>query len=252
MGLFSRRSRDETPADGADAPVTDERADAPTAAGDGAQATGGAGGDDPDGASRGPYDVADQPELGARLDLGALRVPARSGLQVRLEMEKKSRNVVAVTLGLEGSAMQLQVFAAPRTAGIWDELREEISASVAKQGGTSEQATGPFGTELVTRLPVKTPEGGVGHRPARFLGVDGPRWFLRAVLTGRAAVEPDAAATFEALLADVVVVRGAEARAPRDVLLLHAPGRGAAPPAPVPTDAPLDPLRRGPEITEVR
>ena len=249
MGLFSRRRRDDAPdtVDGADVTDGADRTDD-----DGADVPDGAGGADRAGDPRGPFDIADQPELGARLDLGALRVPARSGLQVRLEMEKKSRNVVAVTLGLEGSAMQLQVFAAPRTAGIWDELREEIAASVAKQGGTTQEATGTFGTELVTRLPVKTPEGRVTHRPARFVGVDGPRWFLRAVLTGRAAVEPEPGTYFENILADVVVVRGVEARAPRDVLLLPAPGRPGTPPAAGTEQPPLDPLRRGPEITEVR
>jgi Protein of unknown function (DUF3710) len=237
MSLFRRRRRD-TPADVGDA------ADEPTQ--DGAEAA-----DRAD--ARGPHDVDDVPGLGTRLDLGALRVPARAGMQLRLEVEKKTRNVVAVTLGLNNSAMQLQVFAAPRTLGIWDELREEISASVGKQGGTAEEVDGPFGTELLARLPVKTPEGGTGHRPARFVGVDGPRWFLRAVLTGRAAVDAEAAAELEAVLADVVVVRGAEARAPRDVLLLHAPGAGtAAPAAPVEDEPDLDPLRRGPEITEVR
>lgn len=233
MSLFSRRRRD-TPSDA----ETDETpADEPVA----------------ESAERGPHDVEAVPGLGSRLDLGALRIPARAGMQLRLEVEKKSRNVVAVTLGLNGSAMQLQVFAAPRTLGIWDELREEITVSVGKQGGTAEEVEGPFGTELLARLPVKTPEGGTGHRPARFVGVDGPRWFLRAVVTGKAAVEADAAAELEAVLADVVVVRGQEARAPRDVLLLHAPGQASAAPPPTGSAEPgLDPLRRGPEITEVR
>ncbi|PFG37907.1 uncharacterized protein DUF3710 [Georgenia soli] len=238
MSLFRRRRRD-TPADVGDAAdgATQDGADVVTQTDE-----------------RGPHDVDDVPGLGTRLDLGALRVPARAGMQLRLEIEKKTRNVVAVTLGLDGSAMQLQVFAAPRTLGIWDELREEITGSVGKQGGTVEEVDGPFGTELLARLPVRTPEGGTGHRPARFVGVDGPRWFLRAVLTGRAAVDAEAAAELEAVLADVVVVRGPEARAPRDVLLLHAPGAAAAPAAaPVAEDEPdLDPLRRGPEITEVR
>jgi hypothetical protein len=234
MSLFSRRKRD-TPSD---AEVDAEPQ----------------GGDEPvsQTAERGPHDVEAVPGLGSRLDLGALRVPARAGMQLRLEVEKQSRNVVAVTLGLNGSAMQLQVFAAPRTLGIWDELREEITVSVGKQGGNAEEVEGPFGTELLARLPVKTPEGGTGHRPARFVGVDGPRWFLRAVVTGQAAVDSEAAAELEAVLSDVVVVRGQEARAPRDVLLLHAPGQAPTAPAPAAQEPGLDPLRRGPEITEVR
>ncbi|WP_448072096.1 DUF3710 domain-containing protein [Georgenia yuyongxinii] len=241
MGLFTRRSRD-TDAD--DAPEGAVAEATPAQAGTTERAD-----TDP---RRGPYDVADEPDLGKRIDLGALRVPARGGMQLRLEVEKKTQNIVAVTLGLSGSAMQLQVFAAPRTLGIWAELRGEITASVANQGGTTDEIDGPFGRELLARLPVKSPEGQTSHRPARFVGVDGPRWFLRAVLTGKAALDAAAAADLEAVLADVVVVRGAEARAPRDVLLLHAPGRAAAAVVP-PTQTPeLDITRRGPEITEVR
>ncbi|MFH5823047.1 DUF3710 domain-containing protein [Georgenia sp. AZ-5] len=234
MGLFTRRRREATdPAPAGHAPEE-------------------SGAETPAEPARGPFDVADVPELGRRLDLGALRVPARPGMQLRLEIEKKTKNIVAVTLGLAGSAMQLQVFAAPRTTGIWDELREEIAASVAKQGGTTDELTGPFGRELLTRLPVKGPDGQATHRPARFVGIDGPRWFLRAVLTGKAAVDAAAAAELEEVLADLVVVRGAEARAPRDVLLLHAPGQGGAVKPTAPAAPDLDVTRRGPEISEVR
>jgi hypothetical protein len=48
------------------------------------------------------------------------------------------------------------------------------------------------------------------------------------------------------------VGRGLVARAPRDVLLLHAPGQAPAAAADTETEPGLDPLRRGPEITEVR
>ena len=59
--------------------------------------------------------------------------------------------------------------------------------------------------------------------PARFVGVDGPRWFLRAMYTGSAAVDPDAAAPLEAALRDVVVVRGSDPMAVRDPLPLRLP-----------------------------
>lgn len=200
----------------------------------------------------GPYDVSEVPDLGARVDLGALRVPARPGMQMRLDVEKKTGNAVAVTLASAGAAMQLQVFAAPRSSGIWEELRAEIAASVAKQGGTTEETDGPLGAELLARLPVKTPEGGRGHRPARFAGVDGPRWFLRAVLTGRAAVEKEAAAPFEDVLTGVVVVRGAQPHAPRDVLTLRAPGKQGPQAETEEERLDLGSLGRGPEITETR
>lgn len=197
----------------------------------------------------GPWDLEDVPDLGGRIDLGALRVPGRDGMQLRLEVEKNTRRAVAVSLSKDGSALQLQVFAAPRSSGLWEDVRAEIAQSIRTQGGTADEAPGRFGTELVVQLPVKGPEG-LTHRPARFLGVDGPRWFLRAVVTGRAAVDEAAAAPLEDLLADVVVVRGAEPHPPRDVLTLRVPGRSEAPTAE--RSESLDVLRRGPEITEVR
>jgi hypothetical protein len=245
VGLFSRRRDDDTPTPGADVAQQDEAATADRS--------------EPGplgrGRSHGPWDVTEVPDLGARLDLGAVRIPGLVGMQLRMEMDQGGSRVVAVNLGFDGSALQVQAFAAPRTFGIWDELRAELAGSVTRQGGTVDEVQGPFGQELLARLPIRTPEGRSGHRPARFIGVDGPRWFLRGVLTGRAAVDPEAAAPIEAVLREVVVVRGDEARAPRDLLPLHLPGRGqpagpgAAPPIAVPTD---DLLRRGPEITEIR
>lgn len=202
----------------------------------------------------GPWDLEEVPELGARVDLGALRVPVRPGMEVRMEQERKTRRIVAVNVRHEGSALQLQAFAAPRSAGLWEELREEIAGTITKQGGSSEEQEGRFGPELLARLPIRTPDGRSGHRPARFIGIDGPRWFVRAVLTGKAAVDAESAATMEAVLADLVVVRGEEARAPRDLLALHMPGK---PGQEVPSTAATRPSidlgsPRGPEITEVR
>ena len=70
------------------------------------------------------------------------------------------------------------------------------------------------------------------------------------------AVDPEAARALEAVFADIVVDRGQEARAPRDLLALRLPGQ-AAPVVPQDPEAraqatDLDLVRRGPEITEIR
>ncbi|HEY8719270.1 DUF3710 domain-containing protein [Pengzhenrongella sp.] len=199
----------------------------------------------------GPWDVLQVDGLGHRVDVGAIWLPGVQGMELRMEMDKTTNQVTAVALNLNGSTMQVQAFAAPRTEGIWDEIREEIAESVVKQGGSADDLPGPFGRELLARLPVRTAEGRTGHRPARFIGHDGPRWFLRGVLTGKAAIDPEAARTLEDIFADIVVVRGDAARAPRDLLGLHVPG-GVEPVASGTTAEPgLDPLERGPEITEI-
>ena len=175
----------------------------------------------------GPYDERDVPadDLAsvARVDLGALRVPVAPGLDVRLEMNE-AQQVIAVTLAGHDGTMQLGVFAAPRNEGIWDEVRAEIASSMnAQRGQAKERRDGPFGTELTGKLP-----GDGGQVPVRFIGVDGPRWFLRAMLVGAVAVEEHKAEPFLRALRGVVVVRGNEPlpvrepvplRLPRDLVL---------------------------------
>lgn len=197
---------------------------------------------------RGPWDSGEVDGRGRRIDLGPLWLPGREGMELRMEVEKSTKLVTAAAVSLNGSALQVQVFAAPRKEGIWDDIRAEIGESVTKQGGSVDDLPGPFGRELLARLPVRTPEGRTGHRPARFIGHDGPRWFLRGVLTGKAAVDPEAARELEDVFADVVVVRGTEPRVPRELLALTVPGQRR--PVPAPEGEP-DPLRRGPEITEI-
>lgn len=200
----------------------------------------------------GPWDLSQQPELGQRVDVGGIRVPARKGMQMRMELEPKSRRMVAVNIVYEGTAVQLQAFAAPRTMGIWEDLREEITESIRSQGGSVEEQQGTFGPELLGRLPVRTKDGRTGVRPVRFVGVDGDRWFLRAVVSGKAAVEESAAEDIDEILKDVVVVRGGDPRPPRELLPLHLPGKPGEERAPVRARAAIDLDKgRGPEITEV-
>lgn len=201
---------------------------------------------------RGPWDLAEAPESDERLDLGAVQLPKRPGMQVRMELDKKTRRVIAVNVALEGSALQIQAFAAPRSQGLWTELREEIVTSIKKQGGSADERTGTFGPELLARLPVRMPDGRSGTRPARFIGVDGPRWFLRGVLTGKATVEPEAAERMEEVFADIVVDRGSDPRPPRDLLGLHLPGQGGPAPAQEEARPTIQLPKRGPEITEIR
>lgn len=203
----------------------------------------------------GPWDVGERPDTDEMVDLGAIRLRWRDGIELRLEVDEASGMVTAATVQLEGSAVQLQAFAAPRSEGIWGEIRSEIAAGITKQGGTVDEVPGAFGRELIARIPVRTPDGRTGHQPARFAGIDGPRWFLRAVFHGLAVHDAKAAEPVESIVRDTVVVRGPEAMAPRDLLPLRLPDAVM----PEPSDeaegqdrAPLNPFERGPEITEIR
>jgi hypothetical protein len=101
--------------------------------------------------------------------------------------------------------------------------------------------------------------GGGGLHPVRFLGVDGPRWFLRGVISGPAARRPEIAAPLEQVFADVVVARGDHPVPPRDMLEIQLPAEALQALADEAAAEPegnrwggLDPFQRGPEITETR
>jgi hypothetical protein len=202
----------------------------------------------------GPWDESevDDPASGGRINLGGMWLPGSPGLELRVEADQNTGTVIAVTMVLDDGALQLQPFAAPRSEGIWDEVRGEIRAGITAQGGTADEVEGPFGTELRTKVPVRG-QTGSSVQPARFLGVDGPRWFLRGVLTGRPAVETGADAALLGLFRDVVVVRGAAPMAPREAIPLTLPeDKQALEEATAVEDDPLNPFARGPEITEIR
>jgi len=182
----------------------------------------------------GPFDSSESGSVKPAIDLGALRVEPRRGLQMRLEVEKGASRVVAVTLEFEGSTIQVQPFAAPRSSGLWLGIRDQISAQVTKQGGEVTAQEGPFGPELLANVPVQSGQA-YSKRTVRFVGVDGPRWFLRGVIGGPAAIDPQAANAIHEIFRSIVVVRGDTPMPPRELLPLKVPQSGNA--EEVPTSA---------------
>lgn len=166
----------------------------------------------------GPFDEKDAPQDEVpRADLGALLVPVDGGLDLRLEVNEAQQVISATLAGPDGS-MQLGVYAAPRNEGIWDDVRAEIAESMrAQKGSPAERPNGAFGVELTGTVP-----GDGGRVPVRFIGVDGPRWFLRALLAG-APADPARAGRYEDVLRNVVVVRGAEPLPVREPVPLRLP-----------------------------
>lgn len=174
----------------------------------------------------GPLDDSEANAVRPYVDLGGVKVVPRADLQLRLEVEEGTNRVVAVGMDYAGSTLQVQPFAAPRTSGLWSEIRDQIADQIHKQGGTTRIVTGPFGPEVLAQIPA-TVGGETGARLVRFVGVDGPRWFLRGVISGEATVNPQAAALVEDLFRSVVVVRGNTPMPPRDLIPLHMPATSA-------------------------
>jgi Protein of unknown function (DUF3710) len=198
--------------------------------------------------TEGPWDISEVDDLtgtdqAPKIDLGSLIVTGVPGSELRLQVAEETQQVVSamliITTAVEtgsgaasdnqtySSALELGAYAAPRSGGLWAELREEISAAATAQGGSASLREGPFGVELHRFIPVTTPDGEQGYQPSRMWVAEGPRWLLRGIVYGQAAVEEDlespVVADVLSAFREVVVRRGDEAMAPGDLLPLSMP-----------------------------
>ncbi|GAA4105858.1 DUF3710 domain-containing protein [Actinomadura miaoliensis] len=233
----------------------------------------------------GPWDSQDSyPEM-QRLDFGSLLVPVAQGLgfqvnfeatQVDEEGNPLDARPVAVLVQYGESAMQLQAFAAPKRSGIWDDVRRETATDIQEQAnGQVQEGEGPFGPEMVAMVPAALTEEVLAEMPQevreqipqefidqgwapqliRFLGVDGPRWFLQAVVQGAAVQDEEQWQVLEDVLRNVVVIRGEHPMPPRELLELRVPKEFNEADEQEQEEEKVqtfDPFERGPEITEVR
>ncbi len=172
------------------------------------------------GRTRGPFDITDAPDDGLpRLDLGAMLIPAIDGVELRVQAAPGGQ-VQQIMLVDEDSSLHVGAFAAPRTEGVWDEIRDEITRSLTADGGRATESDGTYGPQLHARLP--------NGADLRYVGIDGPRWFVRAVFQGAAALDPDASPRLAQVLSGLVIVRGDQAMPVREPLPLRLPKEMAA------------------------
>ncbi|MDF7664098.1 DUF3710 domain-containing protein [Bifidobacterium sp. ESL0763] len=167
----------------------------------------------------GPWDIDEEngPDYDEYLDMGAYYLPFLKGIELRVKASRSSGQILGCTISYKSSSLEVEAFAAPKTLGLWDDMRDDLLAS---KGDASEHA-GVFGMEV--RLPVKV-KGGKSVT-TRIVGVDGPRWMLRGIFSGRAATQPKSPETkaLDRFFSQIVVDRGEEPLAPRDLIAMHAP-----------------------------
>ncbi len=222
------------------------------------------------GLSGGPWDAEDAFPERDRADFGSLLVPVTPDQQIELATD--GQRVIWVSVKSGQSELRVHAFAAPRSTGLWEEVRPEIASELASVGTSAQEIDGPFGTEMFAHVPVQPGNPAAGTVPMRFIGVDGPRWLLRGLVIGAAANGAEPAEPFEDILSDVVVVRGDHPMPPRDMLEITLPAEiqqaieqqqaaaaaqeaaagEAAEDGEPPHQIDLNPFERGPEFTETR
>lgn len=180
--------------------------------------------------SGGPWDASERSpgDDAGYVDLGPLKVRVRVGLDIQMPTDSDGGEIGSVVLVTDDAALELRAFAATRSGGLWDEVRDDLIIEVERLGGECDQVEGLFGPELRVRVPVDLPDGEKGFQPSRIVGIEGPRWLLRATFLGAAGLEPSDEGVLMDALKDVIVDRGAEPRIPRESLLLTLPA-GATP-----------------------
>lgn len=223
------------------------------------------------GDERGPWDVEDEnvPDYDEYLDIGSYYLPFLRGIELRVKANRATQQVLGTTITYGSSSVEIEAFAAPKTLGLWDDVR----ADLIEANKDAKEVEGVFGTELALPVTVK------GGRKVltRIVGVDGPRWMLRGIFSGKAATDPEGeeAKALNQFFADIVVERGDDPLAPRDLIPMHPPvapaerkaAKAAAEEAEQKTEIPGKPkgpfdsdqqvevkttLSRGPMFSEVR
>lgn len=169
--------------------------------------------------SAGPFDVSELVQVRPSIDFGALQLPMRDDVVYKLEVEESSSKIVALTVEHKGSSIQLQAFSAPGAEGVWHEIRAALEQSISAQNGKTEVVIGPLGPELNAQIPSS--DG--GFRLAKFIGVDGPKWFLRGVISGLALGDVLSMTHIIDIFRSVAVVRGTSPMPPKELLELKAP-----------------------------
>lgn len=203
------RRRRKQEAAGTD-PVSEETAAAPDVAGP---------------RSQGPWDSSERSTDGEtdRVDLGSLQIKGDPTLEVRLQVDEPSQQVIAVMIVGPDGALELRPFAAPRHEDIWEDIRPRIAADAANRGGTATTVEGPFGPALQLVLSGTDEQGRTVTQQSVVWGIAGPRWLLRVTAFGRPAVDFQEDGALERALREVVVVRGTGPMPPGEALPLSLP-----------------------------
>lgn len=131
------------------------------------------------------------------LDFGAYAFVPPVNTQLQIESSEEQNLVVHVLSGQ--SNITIDAYAAPKTGGQWRFVASELADGLRNQGAKVSIQDGPWGREVI---------GSAAESVIRFIGVDGPRWILRAVIVSSPAEAEQSAEIARTMLSHTVVRRG--------------------------------------------
>lgn len=176
----------------------------------------------------GPFDSSEVELPAGFLDFGSIRVGGDPNIAISLEVSEETGKGVALTFDLEDSKLQVVAAASSKHEGIWADAITQLADSIRSSGGVVEEFNSPLGRGINASIP----QSKTTNRLVRFIGVDGPRWFLRGTVTGAAVIDPIAYQAVEGLFRSLVIHRGESPMPPREPLELVVPAGIITPPRP--------------------
>jgi len=178
----------------------------------------------------GPLDFKTELDTSSMLDLGAVFLPNISGLEVHLDLDPRSGIGKSVSLHLNMTIAEIQIFAAASDEDLWATMRDAITSGLREQKVDCTVEMGRFGTEIHAVMPTVDLDGNTHVQPVRFVGARGSRWLVRAVISGDGAlpgthIESVTGPDIDDVISKLVVNRGEEPLPPGERLALRSPSK---------------------------
>ena len=176
--------------------------------------------------TQGPFEFGSDVDTNSMLDLGSLFLPNIPGLEVHLDLDPRSGVGKSVSLHLNMTIAEVQVFAAAVNDDPWAAMRDAIVSGLREQKVDCTVEMGRFGTEIHAVMPTVDLDGNAHVQPVRFVGVRGTRWFVRAVISGDGALPKthlNSDPEIDEVISKLVINRGEEPLPPGERLVLRSP-----------------------------
>lgn len=177
----------------------------------------------------GPLNSYDVAEPTGYLNLGAVWIPTIEGLDVTVQIDQTTQQLLSFSLIYANSIAKIEIFAAAKEHSSWADIRFEIAARLEETQVQPKISTGSFGSQITAVMPTFDEQGNTLVQAVRFLGIDGDRWFLRATISGAGAVDPEATTQIDEMIAMLVINRGDEPMAPGARLPIRFPDNNSQP-----------------------